>query len=142
MRPVHDDPLNGALAQAGFAVVSVDYRYAPENPFQAVIDDCETALAWALQEGERTFGVPEVLLHGDSGGAHLSLTAELRCRGSTPELDRLKGMVLFFGCYDLSATPSVRAAPDRINAYAREWMTARLRRGDVGRPTPCAAALP
>ena len=107
---IHDDPLNGAIAQAGFAVVSVDYRYAPEHPFQAVIGDAETALAWALTEGERAFGAKGVLLHGDSSGAHLSLAAALRCRVSHRNFDRLKGMVLFFGCYDLSATPSVRAA--------------------------------
>ena len=52
MRPIHDDPLNGQLARSGFAVLSVDYRDAPENPLQAVIDDCETALAWPLAEGE------------------------------------------------------------------------------------------
>ncbi len=110
MRPIHDDLLNGQLARSGFAVLSVDYRYAPENPFQAVIDDCETALAWALAEGERTFGVSDVLLHGDSAGAHLSVAAALRCRASGQDFERLKGLVLFFGCYDLSATPSVRAA--------------------------------
>jgi len=109
-RPEQDDRLNGALAQSRFAVVSVDYRYAPENAFQAVIDDCETALAWALAEGERTFGVSDVLLQGESAGAHLSMAAALRCRASGRDFDRLKGIVLFFGCYDLSATPSVRSA--------------------------------
>lgn len=106
-RPEQDDLLNGALAQARFAVVSVDYRYAPENPFQAVVDDCETALAWALAEGEQTFGVSDVLLHGESAGAHLSMAAALRCRAAGRNFDRLKGVVLFFGCFDLSATPSV-----------------------------------
>jgi acetyl esterase/lipase len=109
-RPVQNDLLNGRLAQARFAVISVDYRYAPENPFREVIDDCETALSWALAEGERAFGVSDVLLHGDSAGAHLSLAAALRCRTSNLDFHRLKGMALYYGCYDLSATPSVRAA--------------------------------
>jgi acetyl esterase/lipase len=111
LRAVQDDPLNGALAQAGFAVVSVDYRWAPEHPFQAVIDDAETALAWALAEGQRELGASDVLLHGDSAGAHLSLAAALRCRPSSPDFARLRGLVLWYGVFDLTATPSVRAAP-------------------------------
>jgi acetyl esterase/lipase len=119
LRPVHDDLLNAELARERFAVVSVDYRYAPENPFAAVIDDCETALAWALAEGLGTFGVADVLLNGDSAGAHLSIAAALRCRASSRHFDRLKGMVLFFGCYDLSASPSVRSAkPETPVLYA------------------------
>jgi acetyl esterase/lipase len=108
--PVQNDLLNGRLALARFAVVSVDYRYAPENDFQEVIDDCGTALSWALAEGERAFGVSDVLLQGDSAGAHLALAAALRCRTSILEFRRLKGMALYYGCYDLSATPSVRTA--------------------------------
>jgi len=109
-RPIQNDLLNGRLALARFAVISVDYRYAPENPFQELIDDCETALSWALSEGERAFGVSDVLLQGDSAGAHLSLAAALRCRAANPDFHRLKGMALYYGCYDLSATPSVRSA--------------------------------
>jgi len=111
-RAIHNDPLNGALAQAGYAVVSVDYRHAPDHDFQVVIDDCETALAWALSKGEGVLGASPVFLHGDSAGAHLSVAAALRCRTSSPRFDQLKGMVLFYGCFDLSATDSVRAAPE------------------------------
>ena len=142
---IHDDPLNGAIAEAGFAVVSVDYRHAPEHPFEAVIDDCETVLAWALGEGALVLGARDVLLHGDSSGAHLALAAALRCRASRG-FERLAGMVLYFGCYDLSATPSVRAAgTDTPMLYGPSLPAffARVtgRRGEVERRDPAISPL-
>ena len=110
LHPVHDDLLTAPIADAGFVVVSVDYRHAPGTPLQEVITDCEAALSWALSEGTRVYGVSEVFLHGDSSGAHLASASALRCKSSL-NFGLLKGMVLFFGCYDLSATPSVRRAP-------------------------------
>lgn len=109
LHPVHDDPLTGPMAAEGFVVVSVDYRLAPEHPFEDVIGDCAAALAWVLTEAVRIYGVDKVLLHGDSAGAHLCLSSALRCR-SMAQFGLLKGMALFFGAYDLSGTPSVRSA--------------------------------
>jgi acetyl esterase/lipase len=111
MRPVQDDPLTGPIAAEGYIVVSADYRYAPANPFEEVIRDCETALAWALSKGCEQYGLNQVFLHGDSAGAHLAMAAALRCQ-SAPGFGRLRGLVLFFGAFDLSGTPSVRNAPE------------------------------
>lgn len=117
MRAINDDPLTGPMAAENFVAVSVDYRLAPEQPFADVITDCAAALAWALSVGARHYGVDHVFLHGDSAGAHLCLMAALACR-SLPDFERLRGMVLFFGAYDLSGTPSVRNAPaDTLALY-------------------------
>lgn len=110
MRAINDDPLTGPMAAEGFVTVSVDYRLAPEQPFDDVIEDCAAALAWALSTGAERYGVERVFLHGDSAGAHLCLMAALACR-ALPTFSRVRGMVLFFGAYDLSGTPSVRNAP-------------------------------
>jgi acetyl esterase/lipase len=56
-------------AAAGCAVLTPDYRLAPEHVFPAAHDDAETALDWALANSER------VAIGGDSAGANLALAA-------------------------------------------------------------------
>ncbi|MBB3997995.1 alpha/beta hydrolase [Aureimonas pseudogalii] len=105
---VENDPRLRALAEAtGLAVVSVDYRLAPEHPFPAGPDDCEDA-ALALAAG-RIDDLPTgfLAIGGESAGAHLAAVTLLRLRdrhGLTP----FAGANLVAGCFDLSMTPSVR----------------------------------
>ncbi len=40
--------------RAGFAVVSIDYRLAPETLLPGIIDDIRDALAWVRGEGARS----------------------------------------------------------------------------------------
>lgn len=116
-KAVNNDPLNAEFAEAGYVVLSVDYSYAPEHPLETLIEQCAAALRWVLQHCEAEFGTTNVFLNGDSAGAHLSLCAAQRARDE-PHYSRLKAMVLRYGCFDLSATPSVRAAsPDVLVFY-------------------------
>lgn len=59
-------------ARTGYAVVSVDYRQAPEHPYPAPFDDVWTVLSW-LSAGESGLDVdPErIALAGDSAGGNL-----------------------------------------------------------------------
>lgn len=63
------------LRQAGFSVVSVDYRLAPETPLEQIIRDIEDALAWVRGEGARVFGWDpgRVGVFGGSAGGYLTL---------------------------------------------------------------------
>lgn len=73
------------LAHAtGATVVSVEYRLAPEHPYPAGLDDCETVTRWALARTLR-FGVApgQVALGGESAGGNLSAAVALRLRGTT-----------------------------------------------------------
>ncbi|PYD77096.1 alpha/beta hydrolase [Novacetimonas pomaceti] len=56
--------------QSGAAVLSFDYRLAPENKFPAAVDDCWAALNWLRGEAWRWGGA--IAVAGDSAGGTLA----------------------------------------------------------------------
>jgi acetyl esterase len=103
------DPLHEIIVdQCHVAVVSVDYRLAPENPYPAAPDDCEAAACWLLEHGPEEFGSDRLLIGGESAGAHLAVVTLLRMRDRHHAVARFFGANLVFGAYDLSRTPSQR----------------------------------
>ncbi|MEW2050723.1 alpha/beta hydrolase [Streptomyces sp. NPDC005476] len=95
--------------QARLAVVSVDYRLAPEHPFPAGPDDCEAAARWLVQHAAAGFGTERLLIGGESAGAHLSVMTLLRLRDRHGITGAFRAAHLLFGPYDLSMTPSQRS---------------------------------
>jgi acetyl esterase len=77
-----------ALSRAsGMAVLSVDYRLAPENPFPAGLDDCVTAWSWMTRHGPTGDASPNsVFLTGSSAGGHMALALMLRLRDENIQL--------------------------------------------------------
>jgi acetyl esterase/lipase len=90
------------------AVVSVDYRLAPEHPYPAGPDDCEAAACWLVEHARDEYGSDRLLITGESAGAHLAAVTLLRMRDRHGAVDRFRGANLVFGAYDLSRTPSQR----------------------------------
>lgn len=119
--PAGSDIRNARLADAlRAAVVSVDYRLAPEHPWPAAPDDCETAALWVLEQARSLFGVNRLTIGGASAGATLAMTTlvRLRDRGLAGPF---AGAVLQFGAYDLSGqSPGGRLYAEEffIKAYA------------------------
>lgn len=96
------DTRNLELAESlGIAVVSVDYRLAPENPWPAAPDDCEAAALWLIDQAESRFGTTNLAIGGSSAGATLAMTTLLRLR-DRGHAGSFTGAVLQFGTYDLS----------------------------------------
>ena len=73
INPTH---LSGYI-NAGFAVVSIDYRLAPETKLPAIVEDVEDAINWIRTTGANEFNLdPERLaVIGHSAGGYLTLTA-------------------------------------------------------------------
>ena len=72
------------LAHAsGAAVVSVEYRLAPEHPFPEGLDDCEAVTRWALAHTSDFDASPDrVAVAGESAGGNLAAAVALRLRDS------------------------------------------------------------
>jgi acetyl esterase/lipase/SAM-dependent methyltransferase len=110
----NQDPFLAALAHdAGVAVVSVEYRLAPEHPYPAGPDDCEDAAAWLVASAQREFGTDRLVIGGESAGAHLAVCTLLRLRDRRGITGAFRAAQLIFGAYDLSMSPSTRRWGDR-----------------------------
>ncbi|MFF0585831.1 alpha/beta hydrolase [Streptomyces sp. NPDC003781] len=103
-----DEKLWRLAVEARLAVMSVDYRLAPEHPFPAGPDDCEAAARWLVDHAEAEFGTGRLLIGGESAGAHLSVLTLLRLRDRHGITGPFRAAHLAFGPYDLSMTPSQR----------------------------------
>jgi acetyl esterase len=107
---VRGDNRNRYLADAaGIATVAVEYRRAPEDPYPAAPDDCETAALWLLEAAEDLFGTRRLAIGGASAGANLAMTTLLRLR-ERGLADPFLATVMLYGAFDLSGqTPAGRA---------------------------------
>jgi acetyl esterase/lipase len=80
---------------ANAAVVSVEYRLAPEHPYPAGLDDCETVTRWASANARQFGAFPScVAVAGESAGGNLAAAVTLRLRGNVDV--PLAGQVLMY----------------------------------------------
>ena len=119
----HDELLDELSKSAGVAVVTVDYRLAPENPYPAAPDDCEAVALWLAQNSQSEFGTQCMLIGGESAGANLAAVTLLRMR-DRHQFCSFSGAVLNYGLFDLSMTPSARMWGERyliLTTRIIEW---------------------
>ena len=120
-RAARGDARNRRLADAlEIAVVSVEYRLAPEDPYPAGPDDCEAAALWVLENAEARFGTSLLAITGASSGGNLAMTTLLRLRDQGL-VEQFVGAALVFGAFDLSGrTPGGRRLGEEylVEAYA------------------------
>ncbi len=78
---IQDGLCRALVNRAGCALLSVDYRLAPEHPFPAALDDTSAALEWAAANAPQLDADPLRLgIAGDSAGGNLAAAAALRAR--------------------------------------------------------------
>lgn len=82
---------------AGYTVISIDYRLAPESKLPAIIEDLQDALAWVRTAGPRLFSIDpsRLAIVGHSAGGYLALMAGC-CVTPHPRV-----LVSFYGYGDL-----------------------------------------
>jgi len=106
------DPMLERIADnTGQAVVSVEYRLAPEHPYPAGPDDCEAAAVWLVQNGKQEFGTQALTIGGESAGGHLTAVTILRMRDRHGYAS-FRGANIVYGAFDLGMTPSQRQFGD------------------------------
>jgi acetyl esterase len=100
------DVLCRQLSRLGHcAVISLDYRLAPENRFPCAVHDSWDALQWVHQQGG-TWGLDgdRLAVGGDSAGGTLAAVCALMARDAGLKL-RLQ-LLFYPGCGDRQTTPS------------------------------------
>jgi acetyl esterase len=84
----HDNVCRYLCDGSGVAVLSVDYRLAPEHPFPAALHDARAAYRWAREFGHRVNVDPErVAVGGDSAGGNLAAAVSLYERDGRDGMD-------------------------------------------------------
>jgi acetyl esterase len=84
----HDTLCRELANGAGCAVVSVDYRLAPEHPFPAAFDDALAATRWVCRQAN-TLGLNDrrIAIGGDSAGGNLAAAVAIALRDDAEEGD-------------------------------------------------------
>lgn len=101
------------LANEGYAVVGVDYQWAPEIKYPGQVRQVEECLS-ELNNVKDTYhlDLDKIFLFGDSAGAHIAAQAALLATNpeyeqaidvtSSINKEQVKGVVLYCGPYDVS----------------------------------------
>ncbi|MHC5540370.1 alpha/beta hydrolase [Singulisphaera rosea] len=131
----NDLALLGALTGAGYVVVSIDYRLAPETKLPAIIEDVQDACRWIRDRGPNLFRiVPDGLaVMGASAGGYLALMTGFRVE------PRPKTLVSFYGYGDIAGPwysrpdPFYRSLPLISENAARKAVGSRVISEDSGK---------
>ncbi len=93
-----DGELRDMMLKAGYAVVSIDYRLAPETKLPAILEDVQDAYRWVRDKGPDLFHIDpdRIAVMGGSAGGYLTQTTGFRVN------PRPKALVSFWGYGDIT----------------------------------------
>ena len=129
----HDDVCRRLAAASGHAVLSVDYRLAPEHPFPAPVEDAVTATRWA-HSNAASLGCTQdmIAVGGDSAGGNLA--AVVANMAPVP----LKHQLLIYPVTDCTCSfPSFIENADGyfLTADSMDWFIGHYLSGSLTEPT-------
>ena len=95
------------MLAAGYVIVSIDYRLAPETKLKEIIEDLEDAFEWVREDGPKLFNADtsKIAVMGGSAGGCLTLTTGYRVH------PRPTVLVSFWGYGDLVGDWYSRPSP-------------------------------
>ena len=97
---------------AGYAIVSIDYRLAPETQLPGIIEDLEDAFKWLRRDGARLFNVDtsKIAVAGGSAGGCLTLVSGFRVKPAPTVLMSEEHLVLREAAEDREQLPGLTVA--------------------------------
>jgi acetyl esterase len=118
----HDTLCRQLANGSGCAVVSVDYRLAPEHRFPCAVDDSLAATQWVSRHAaELGLDASRLAVGGDSAGGNLAAVVALLLRNAPPEIagagadERAAAPVLRLQLLIYPATDMRRVAPSHTS---------------------------
>ena len=140
----HDPACRALTNETGYAVVSVDYRLAPEHPFPAALRDYYRAIRWVVENAATIRGDPDrVAIGGQSAGGNLTAAVTLlaRERGTVDDIDY---QVLVYPSTDLVGDHDSRrenAEGYYLTTATMDWYRDRYLEYDIDGHNPYASPL-
>lgn len=125
-----DEDLCSRLLDSGFAVVSADYRLAPETQLPQIIEDVTDAYRWIREKGPVLFDADpdRIAVQGISAGGYLSLVAGFRLEPRPKAVVSFSGYGDIIGDWYTKPDPHYSAEPTVLDEEARNT---------VGGGVPC-----
>jgi acetyl esterase/lipase len=128
-----DAPVLRSLLEAGFTVISIDYRLAPETKLPGIIEDVQDAFRWMRAHAkELRVEADRVVVCGGSAGGYLTLMTGFSI---TP---RPAALVSYWGYGDIVGPWYSRPDPFYLKqpAVSREEALASVGAGPIAEPPP------
>jgi acetyl esterase/lipase len=93
-----DATLRDRLLKAGYVMVSIDYRLAPETKVPGILEDVQDAYRWVREKGPKLFHIDpaRIAVAGGSAGGYLTQTTGYRVE------PRPRALVSFWGYGDIA----------------------------------------
>jgi acetyl esterase/lipase len=100
-----DELLEAIAKVTNLAVISPEYRLAPENPFPCDSEDCFDVGEYLVDNSRTTYGGPLKFVSGESAGSNLSMHTLLHLLEARPAFSFVAA-VFVYGLFDWSFSPS------------------------------------
>ncbi|KAL2216225.1 putative esterase/lipase [Thermoascus aurantiacus ATCC 26904] len=121
----HDDEFCRLVSrEAGYTVLDVQYRLAPEHPFPAALHDGEDVVRWVLEKGRagEEFDKERIAVSGFSAGGNIALVLSSSFSSSSSSSSSpstfprgkqiFRSVLAFYPPTDISIDPASKLPPD------------------------------